>query len=220
MLPLPVWLWPSCGPVSSLVGPGPPSLWGQLVGDLPTPLEEMERMRPSLLLAHPLLRGGGQGRATPRQSGRSLAEGAGKEPGARAPGKEKYQLSLDVSGFSPAELMVRLAGRKLTVTGKQEKKTESGAGVRSHEYREIRRETLLPEAVDVQALLCSLSQDGQLCIEAPPLALPAAEGRAVPISVCPGVKAGDGNLAAEGKEPGSSEVETGGETEGTSPRDS
>ncbi|CAM2107117.1 unnamed protein product [Caretta caretta] len=220
MLPLPVWLWRSSGPVSSLVGPGPPSLLGRLVGDMPTPLAEMERMRRSLLLASPLLRGGGQGRATPRQSGRSLAEGAGKEPGSQAPGKEKYQLSMDVSGFSPAELTVRLAGRKLTVTGKRERKRESEAGVCSHEYREIRRETLLPEAVNVQALLCSLSQDGLLCIEAPPLALPAAEGRAVPISVCQGVKAGEGNLATEGKEPGSSEVETGGGTEGSSPRDS
>ncbi|KAG6922291.1 hypothetical protein G0U57_002994 [Chelydra serpentina] len=56
------------------------------------------------------------------------------------------------------------------------------------------------------------------CIEAPHLALPAAEGRAVPISICPGVKAGEGNLATEGKEPGSSEMEMGGESEGTSPR--
>ncbi|CAM4493195.1 unnamed protein product [Lepidochelys olivacea] len=185
---------------------------------MPTALAGMERMRRSLLLASPLLRGGGRGRATPRPSGRSLAEGAGKEPGSQAPGKEKYQLSMDVSGFSPAELTVRLAGRKLT--GKRERKRESEAGVCSREYREIRRETLLPEAVNVQALLCSLSQDGQLCIEAPPLALPAAGGRAVPIGVCQGVKAGEGNLATEGKEPGSSEVETGGGTEGSSPRDS
>uniref|UniRef100_A0A8C3SI46 SHSP domain-containing protein n=1 Tax=Chelydra serpentina TaxID=8475 RepID=A0A8C3SI46_CHESE len=108
-----------------------------------------------------------------RQSSQSLAEG-------------KYQLSMDVSGFSPAELLVRLDGRKLTVTGKHEKKTESEAGVCSREYREICRETLLPEDVNVQDVLCSLSQDGQLCIEAPHLALPAAEGRAVPISICPG----------------------------------
>uniref|UniRef100_A0A452H2R9 SHSP domain-containing protein n=1 Tax=Gopherus agassizii TaxID=38772 RepID=A0A452H2R9_9SAUR len=92
------------------------------------------------------------------------------------------RLSMDVSGFSPAELMVRVDGRKLTVTGKHEKKTESEAGVRSQEYREIRRETLLPEDVNVQAVLCSLSQDGQLCIEAPRLALPAAQGRDIPIT--------------------------------------
>ncbi|KAM7174882.1 heat shock protein 30C-like [Macrochelys suwanniensis] len=210
----PVWLR-SSAPVSSLLGPGPHSLWEQLVGDMQTPLEEMEQMRHSLLRAHPLLCGEGEGRR-PRQSSQSLAEGAGVEP--RSQGKEKYQLSMDVSGFSPAELLVRLDGRKLTVTGKHEKETESEAGVCSREYREIRRETLLPEDVNVQDVLCSLAQDGQLCIEAPHLALPAAEGRAVPISVCPGVKAGEGNLATEGKEPGSSEMETGGESQGTSPR--
>ncbi|XP_053874806.1 heat shock protein 30C-like [Malaclemys terrapin pileata] len=218
MLPLRVWLG-SSAPVPRLLGPGPHSLLAQLVGDVQTHLEEMERLRHSLLLASPLLRGEGEGRR-PRPSSRSLAEGAGKEPGSQAQGKDKFQLSMDVSGFSPAELMVRVDGRKLTVRGKQEKKTASEAGVCSHEYREIRRETLLPEDVNVEAVLCSLSQDGQLCIEAPHLALPAAEGRAVPISVCQGVKAGEGNLAREGKEPGSSEMETGGESEGTSPRDS
>ncbi|XP_065256271.1 heat shock protein 30C-like, partial [Emys orbicularis] len=171
-------------------------------------------------LAYPLLCGEGEGSRTARPSSQSLAEGAGKEPGSQAQGKEKYQVSMDVSGFSPAELMVRVDGRKLTVTGKHEKKTASEAGVSSHEYREIRRETLLPEDVNVEAVLCSLSQDGQLCIEVPHLALPAAEGRVVPITVCQGVKAGEGNLDTEGKEPGSSEMETGGESEGTSPRDS
>uniref|UniRef100_A0A8C4YJM7 SHSP domain-containing protein n=1 Tax=Gopherus evgoodei TaxID=1825980 RepID=A0A8C4YJM7_9SAUR len=164
------------------LGPGPHSLWDQLVGDVQTHLDEMERMRHSLLLAYPLLCGEAEGSRTPRQSSQTLAEGAGKEPGSQAQGKERYQLSMDVSGFSPAELMVRVDGRKLTVTGKHEKKTESEAGVRSHEHREIRRETLLPEDVNVQAVLCSLSQDGQLCIEAPRLALPAAQGRDVPIS--------------------------------------
>uniref|UniRef100_A0A8C5F1I6 SHSP domain-containing protein n=1 Tax=Gopherus evgoodei TaxID=1825980 RepID=A0A8C5F1I6_9SAUR len=116
-----------------------------------------------------------------------------RAPGAETPppitGSGRLQqspLSMDVSGFSPAELMVRVDGRKLTVTGKHEKKTESEAGVRSQEYREIRRETLLPEDVNVQAVLCSLSQDGQLCIEAPRLALPPAQGRDIPItpSIC------------------------------------
>ncbi|XP_065442418.1 heat shock protein 30C-like [Chrysemys picta bellii] len=219
MLPLRVWLG-SSAPVPRLLGPGPHSLLAQLVGDMQTHLEEMERLRHSLLLASPLLCGEGEGRRQ-RPSSRSLAEGAGKEPGSQGQGKDKFQLSMDVSGFSPAELMVRVDGRKLTVTGKQEKKTASEAGVCSHEYREIRRETLLPEDVNVEAVLCSLSQDGQLCIEVPHLALPAAEGRAVPITICQGVKAGEGNLATEGKEPGSSEkMETGEESEGTSPRDS
>ncbi|XP_067416141.1 heat shock protein 30C-like [Emydura macquarii macquarii] len=228
MLPLRVWSTRTCGPMwlcrsdpaSSLLGPGPHSLFDQLLGDVQTHLEEMEQMRRSLLLAYPLLAGQGQGRREPRQSSTSLAKGAGKEPGSQEQTKEKFQLSMDVSGFSPDELMVKMDGRKLTVTGKQEKKAESEDGVCCQEYREMRRETLLPPDVDVQALLCSLSQDGQLCIEAPHLALPAAEERAIPISVCQGVNAGEGNLEMQGKEPGSSEMGTGGEREGSSPRDS
>uniref|UniRef100_A0A8C8RI44 SHSP domain-containing protein n=1 Tax=Pelusios castaneus TaxID=367368 RepID=A0A8C8RI44_9SAUR len=165
-------------PVSGLLGPGPSGLFDQLVGDMQTQLEEMERLRHALLLAYPLPGGEGEGRRKVRQSSTS-------QPGSQEPGKDKYRLSMDVSGFSPDELTVRMAGRKVTVTGKHEKKTESDDGFCSQEYREIRRETLLPDHVDVQAVLCSLSRDGQLCIEAPHLALPAAEERALPISVEP-----------------------------------
>uniref|UniRef100_A0A8C8RD53 SHSP domain-containing protein n=1 Tax=Pelusios castaneus TaxID=367368 RepID=A0A8C8RD53_9SAUR len=119
------------------------------------------------------------------------------------------QLSMDVAGFSPEELTVRMEGRRVTVTGKHEKESVWEEGGRSREYRELRREAVLPEDVDLQAVTCSLSQDGQLCIEALRLAQPAMEGRAIPISI-------QQEEAGAGKEPQSSEpgTEPAGESEG------
>ncbi|XP_074841692.1 heat shock protein 30C-like [Carettochelys insculpta] len=229
MLPLRVWrsydydhdpLWlRSSAPARSLLAE-PPSLWEQLVGDVQSHVADMERVRRSLLRAYPLLGGEDERSGQPRRSGRQGAEGAGQEAGAAGPGpdpgQEKFRLSMDVSGFSPAELAVRVDGRKVTVSGRREKRTESEAGVRSYEYRELRREALLPAEVDAQAVLCSLSPAGQLCLEAPRVALPAAAGRAVPIRVCQEAEAeaaaGGGAPAPEGHEPGSCELETGGES--------
>ncbi|XP_074841691.1 heat shock protein 30C-like [Carettochelys insculpta] len=222
MLPLRVWwshdydpLWlRSSAPARSLLAE-PPSQWEQLVGDVQSHLEDMERLRRSLLLARVLLRG------EDKRSSQRGAEGAGQEAGAAgpgpAPGQEKFRLFMDVSGFSPAELAVRVDGRKVTVSGRREKRAESEAGVRSYEYRELRRETLLPAEVDAQAVLCSLSPAGQLCLEAPRVALPAAAGRAVPIRVCQEAAAGGGAPAPQGHEPGSCELETGGESGAAAP---
>ncbi|XP_074841688.1 uncharacterized protein LOC142008397 [Carettochelys insculpta] len=230
MLPLRVW-WShdydplqlrSSAPARSLLAE-PPSQWEQLGGHVQSHLEDMERLRRSLLLARVLLGGEDE------RSGQHGAECTGQEPGAadpdagpgpgpsQDPRQEKFRLSMDVSGFSPAELAVRVDGRKVTVSGRREKRTESEAGVRSYEYRELRRETLLPAEVDAQAVLCSLSPAGQLCLEAPRVALPAAAGRAVPIRVCQEAAAGGDAPAPEGHEPGSCELETGGESGAAAP---
>uniref|UniRef100_UPI00398F2FF0 heat shock protein 30C-like n=1 Tax=Pristiophorus japonicus TaxID=55135 RepID=UPI00398F2FF0 len=71
-----------------------------------------------------------------------------------------FSLSLDVQRFSPEELKVY-----------------------SYKYEEFRREFQLPEDVDAQALNCCLSQDGRLKVQAPRLALPAVNGRTVPINI-------------------------------------
>ncbi|XP_074841689.1 heat shock protein 30C-like [Carettochelys insculpta] len=226
MLPLRVWrsydydpLWLRSSAAARSLLAEPPSLWEQLVGDVQSHVADMERVRRSLLRAYPLLGGEDERSWQPRRSGRQGSEGAGQEAGAAgpAPGQEKFRLSMDVSGFSPAELAVRVDGRKVTVSGRREKRTESEAGVCSYEYRELRRETLLPAEVDAQAVLCSLSPAGQLCLEAPRVALPAAAGRAVPIRVCQEAAAGGGAPAPEGHEPGSCETETGGESGAAAP---
>lgn len=98
-------------------------------------------------------------------------------------GKKNFELTLDVSGFSPEELTVKTEGRRLIVSGKHDKKQETENGGYFHEYKEWKRETQLPEDVNPEEILCSLSDDGQLHFQAARLALPAAKERPIPINV-------------------------------------
>ncbi|CAD6189976.1 unnamed protein product [Caenorhabditis auriculariae] len=87
----------------------------------------------------------------------------------------KYGLKLDVSHFRPEELQVNIDGRKLTIEGNHESRTEHGTTQRS-----FVRSFFLPEDVDVSAVRSSLTDDGHLAIEAPKAA--TSRGRAIPIT--------------------------------------
>ncbi|XP_018430125.1 PREDICTED: heat shock protein 30C-like [Nanorana parkeri] len=106
-----------------------------------------------------------------------------KSPAEGKDGKEDFQLSLDVSPFSPEELTVRTEGRRLIVAGKYDKKREAENGGFFQEYREWRREAELPQDINPEDVLCSMSKDGRLHFWAPRLALPAAKERAIPITI-------------------------------------
>ncbi|XP_075696718.1 heat shock protein 30C-like [Rhinoderma darwinii] len=99
------------------------------------------------------------------------------------PRKEKFELTLDVSPFSPEELTVKTEGKKVVVTGRRDKKTETENGGCHHEIRDFHREAELPEDVNPEDVLCSLSNDGQLYIQTQCLALPTPHERNVPIQV-------------------------------------
>ncbi|XP_073457456.1 heat shock protein 30C-like [Aquarana catesbeiana] len=105
-----------------------------------------------------------------------------KSPTEGKDGKENFELSLDVSPFSPEELTVRTEGRRLIVAGKSDKKRETENGGFFQEYREWRREAELPEDVNPEDVLCSMSKDGRLHFWAPRLALPAAQQRSITIT--------------------------------------
>ncbi|XP_067397440.1 heat shock protein 30C-like [Emydura macquarii macquarii] len=190
---LPLRRWPLRGfgptwgcssePGSLLLGPAPQSIFETVVGDMRRHVEEMERISRAVFEAHPLLSWEPVGRRGLGESGTPPAADAEKEPGSPGPREGTFRLSMDVAGFSPEELTVRMEGRRVTVTGKREKQSMWEEGGLSREYRELRREAVLPEDVDLQAVTCSLSRDGQLCIKAPRLAQPAAEGRAMPIGI-------------------------------------
>ncbi|XP_043910857.1 heat shock protein 30C-like [Protopterus annectens] len=107
-----------------------------------------------------------------------------KDPGSRIQNDEKgFSLSLDLKQFSPEELTVKVAGRKVTVEGKHEMKSEDGETVFSYECNQFKKEVLLPEDVNSEEVTCLLSHNGELIIEAPRLALPALTGREIPISI-------------------------------------
>ncbi|KAM9112867.1 heat shock protein Hsp-16.1/Hsp-16.11-like [Pangshura tecta] len=202
LLPLRRWPWRGFGPTwvcssqpgSALLGPVPQSFFEQVVGDMRRHMEEMARISRAVGQAQPSLC---WQPADQRQPG--AAGDAEVEPGSRGPREEKFQLSVDVAGFSPEELTVRMEGRSVTVTGKREKRSTWEEGGCRRECRELHTQAVLPEDVDLQAVTCSLSRDGQLCIQAPRLPPRPVEGRALPISIQQAQEAG-----AE-KEPRSSE---------------
>ncbi|XP_007443926.1 heat shock protein 30C-like [Python bivittatus] len=199
MLPLRRWRLAGLGPVwlsepqpaCRLLWPSSPSFVDRVMGDVERQFQEMEKMSRAFFQAAPL--------ATWERGGREEAS----EESARPAGEDgrpegQYRFSVDVAGFAPEEMTVNLEGRKVTVTAQRHRQSEgSGGGGGSWvERQELRRETLLPPDVDLQAVTCSLAPDGQLCIEAPRLASSASAQKAIPIDVKP---AADASLGGEEK---------------------
>ncbi|XP_077192362.1 stress-induced protein 1-like [Paroedura picta] len=89
-----------------------------------------------------------------------------------------FAVTQDMAGFDPKELVVKLIGEKLVLTGKKVTQTPNGP----FRYELFRREWDVPENVDCDHLTCSISSKGQLCIEAPSVASETAT-RTVPIEV-------------------------------------
>lgn len=155
----------------------------QLEDDMLSVSSDMERRMQRLLQTYQLLANDPdmrRGRAA--QSGHPAAP-QDKSPTEGTDGKENFELSLDVSPFSPEELTVRTEGRRLIVAGKSDKKRETENGGFFQEYREWRREAELPEDVNPEDVLCSMSKDGRLHFWAPRLALPAAQERSITITM-------------------------------------
>ncbi|XP_063283348.1 heat shock protein 30C-like [Pelobates fuscus] len=159
-------------------------IFGQLEDDMLSMRNEMERRMQRVNQAYRLL---SQDMDMTRRLAQSRQTGDRKSeqdsPKTDKEGKEHFELSLNVSPFSPGELTVRTAGRRLIVTGKHDQKRDTEDGSYFHEYREWQREVELPENVNPEEVLCSLSEDGQLLIQAPRLALPAAKERPIAITM-------------------------------------
>ncbi|XP_009892723.1 PREDICTED: heat shock protein 30C-like [Charadrius vociferus] len=98
---------------------------------------------------------------------------------------EGFSVCQDVKDFAPEQLSVKVVGRKVVLVGQKETQNVDEKGSFSYKYEVLKREWDVPEEVDAEALTCSLSKEGQLRIEAPRLALPAAPERNVPIQVSP-----------------------------------
>ncbi|XP_054252845.1 heat shock protein 30C-like [Indicator indicator] len=99
--------------------------------------------------------------------------------------REGFSICQDVKNFAPEHLSVKVVGRKVVLVGQKETQSTDEKGSFSYKYEALKREWDVPEEVDAEALTCSLSKEGQLRIEAPRLALPAAPERSMPIQVSP-----------------------------------
>ncbi|XP_067126350.1 protein lethal(2)essential for life-like [Centruroides vittatus] len=92
---------------------------------------------------------------------------------------DKFQVSLDVSHFSPEDITVKTVDNCLMVHAKHEEKVDQHGFV----SREFTRKYILPKEVVPESVVSSLSPDGVLTIEAPKHSqqLPSNE-RLVPIT--------------------------------------
>jgi crystallin alpha B len=101
-----------------------------------------------------------------------------------------FQVKLDVHQFTPDEITVKTKDNNLIVEAKHEEKEDPHGFV----SRQFSRRYVLPEDIRVENLLCNMSSDGVLAIEAP-RAPPKLEGEnVIPINQTgrPAVPAGTG----------------------------
>ncbi|XP_031569293.1 heat shock protein beta-6-like [Actinia tenebrosa] len=89
---------------------------------------------------------------------------------------KKFTVTLDVSSFSPEEVVVKVLNNELTVRARHE--SESHGHFTS---RQFNRHFVLPKDVDMDSVVSKLGKDGRLHIEATRKAQPKASERKVEI---------------------------------------
>jgi crystallin alpha B len=95
-----------------------------------------------------------------------------------APIKNAFEVKVNVSEYSPAELSVRTVGNTILVEGKHtEREDELGFVSRSFSRRFV-----IPEDVKAENVTCKLTSDGFLVLSAPVVVVPPVTNeRTVPI---------------------------------------
>ena len=97
----------------------------------------------------------------------------------------KYFEKLNLGGFEPSDIKVKVQGRSVIVEAKKEI-TEEQDGMYSRSFREVRRTLNLPENVDKKNLKSAFTNEGILEIDAPlltPIENVPSEKTEVPIDV-------------------------------------
>lgn len=85
--------------------------------------------------------------------------------------KDKISVEIDVEGFKADDISLKAVGRNMNVRAFTEH-TEGDTTVR----RELRRNVVLPEGVDVEKIACKLTADNKLVIQIP---LPVEKNKGV-----------------------------------------
>ena len=87
---------------------------------------------------------------------------------------QSLAINLDLSGFKPANIRVKTVGRQLVVEGNQEDQTNEG-GLRSYSRKQFHRSIMLPNNVNPDHVVSTLTNKGVLRITAPVMSLPPAD---------------------------------------------
>jgi crystallin alpha B len=96
----------------------------------------------------------------------TFAPGAGGEKNEVILTSNKFQINLNIDGYTPEELSVKTVDNFITIEGKHEEKTEN-----SQISRSFSRKWAIPEGVKIEEINCNLNaKDGILQLEAPRIA--------------------------------------------------
>ncbi|GAB6026481.1 hypothetical protein CHUAL_012907 [Chamberlinius hualienensis] len=109
---------------------------------------------------------------------------------------DKFQIFLDVNQFLPDEITVKTSGNYVIVQCKHEERADDHGWV----AREFSRRYLVPENVDPESIISSLTRDGIICVEAPRKRpeTPQANERVIPVMKV------DENVSPDGSGPSTS----------------
>ena len=91
---------------------------------------------------------------------------ASASDGGAQEGDGKFRVNLNVSGYKPDELTVKVQGRDLIIRGEQ-KSEEKGEESSRYHHKQFIRQFSVPADVNLDELTSKLSKDGKLCVEAP-----------------------------------------------------
>lgn len=84
-------------------------------------------------------------------------------------GNQEFRLNVDMNAFKPEEIDVKIKDKTLSINAKHEEKTED-----SQILHQFSRSFTIPEDVEPECLVCSVSKDGVLTVKGP-VGAPAIE---------------------------------------------
>ncbi|XP_021033767.2 heat shock protein beta-9 [Mus caroli] len=88
-----------------------------------------------------------------------------------------FQIKVDAQGFAPEDLVVRIDGQNLTVTGQRQHESNDPSRGRYRMEQSVHRQMQLPSTLDPAAMTCSLTPSGHLWLRGQNKCLPPPEAQ-------------------------------------------
>lgn len=76
-----------------------------------------------------------------------------------------FQVKVDAQGFAPEDLVVRIDGQNLTVTGQRHQESNDPSRGRYRMEQSVHRQMQIPSTLDPAAMTCSLTPSGHLWLK-------------------------------------------------------
>ncbi|KAM5273398.1 heat shock protein beta-9 [Ctenodactylus gundi] len=96
-----------------------------------------------------------------------------------------YQIKMDAHGFTPEELVVRVDGQSLIVTGHRQEECCDPVRGSYRMKQKVHQQMLLPPDLDPTAMTCSLTPSGKLWVQGQCRVLPPPKTQTGPSSRLP-----------------------------------